>query len=107
MTQRNVNDDVVRHLYEATAGLVRGLTRSLVCIANDPHMQHVISLPVGNVMHSTALFPNAQWSDHVFYREFWSAYKVRELIAAKVAEGVRYVRQLTLIDIIERRFVCG
>ncbi len=140
MTHCSVNDDVVRHLYEAAAGLrtwadalarlhheINASGLQLVVVdksegrlvtseqpisamvpdvvdgtldhvreyhRHDPHMQHVVLLPIGSVMHSAAVFPRAQWSDHLFYREFWSAYKVRELLAAKVAEGVRYVTMI-------------
>ncbi|MDP9083088.1 MAG: helix-turn-helix transcriptional regulator, partial [Pseudomonadota bacterium] len=61
---------------------------------HDPHMVHAAALPIGVVMHTAESFPVEQWADHPFYREYWSAYGVRELIAAKVAEDERYVVML-------------
>jgi DNA-binding CsgD family transcriptional regulator len=61
---------------------------------HDPHMKYVATLPVGVVMHTATSFPAREWADHPFYREYWSAYGVRELFAVKVAEDERYVVML-------------
>lgn len=136
----SLDDEVVRNLYEGTAGLIswpealRGLHRKMNCSGlqlvavdkiagrlvaseqptlemlpanidgtldhvreyhrHDPHMKYVATLPVGVVMHTATSFPVQEWADHPFYREYWSAYGVRELIAAKVAEDERYVVML-------------
>ena len=63
----------------------------------DPHMSYVASLPIGQVMHSADAFPREQYGQHPFYREFWSAFHTRSLLAAKVAENERYVAMLGVV----------
>jgi DNA-binding CsgD family transcriptional regulator len=61
---------------------------------HDPHMVYAATLPIGVVMHTASSFPAEKWESHPFYREYWSAYGVRELIAAKVAEDDRHIVML-------------
>ncbi|MGH9805895.1 MAG: helix-turn-helix transcriptional regulator [Terriglobia bacterium] len=63
----------------------------------DPHMSYVATLPIGKVMHSAEIFPRERYDDHPFYREFWSAFNARSLLAAKVAEDERYIAMLGMV----------
>ena len=63
----------------------------------DPHMSYVATLPVGQMMHSADTFPREQYEDHPFYREFWSAFGARSLLAAKVAEDERYIAMFAMV----------
>ncbi len=139
MYQDDLNDRVVRDLYEAAAGLVPWsdalnglhgelqvrqmqlltidkLDGSLVrsdqpsCMDSlvfdaileyvreyhrcDPHVQYTGTLPVGVVINTADKFPLEQYQDHPFYRDYWAAFGVRELLAAKVAEDDHYVVML-------------
>jgi DNA-binding CsgD family transcriptional regulator len=136
---RQLNDTVVRELYEAAAGLVTwpkaldGLFTELkvrqmqlltVDKTNgtlvrsdqpahmdsivfdaileyvreyhrfDPHLAYTGSMPVGAVVNTATVFPIEEYKKHPFYRDYWAAYDVRELLAAKVAEDERYVVML-------------
>ena len=63
----------------------------------DPHMSYVATLPIGKVMHTADTFPRDEYDDHPFYREFWSAFNARSLLAAKVAEDERYIAMLGMV----------
>ena len=56
---------------------------------HDPHMALTATLPVGTVMNTAVSFPIEQYTTHPFYREYWSAYGVHTLLAAKLAEDER------------------
>jgi DNA-binding CsgD family transcriptional regulator len=60
----------------------------------DPHLSYTVSMPVGTVVNTAHVFPIEEYKAHPFYREYWSAFDVRELLAAKVAEDERYVVML-------------
>jgi len=60
----------------------------------DPHLSYTGSMPVGTVVNTAHVFPIEEYKAHPFYREYWSAFDVRELLAAKVAEDERYVVML-------------
>jgi DNA-binding CsgD family transcriptional regulator len=60
----------------------------------DPHLSYTGSMPVGAVVNTARVFPIEEYKKHPFYRDYWSAYGVRELLAAKVAEDERYVVML-------------
>ncbi len=60
----------------------------------DPHMAHVARLPVGEMMHSADVFGPEQRETLPFYRDYWSAYGVRSILAAKVAEDDRHVAMI-------------
>jgi DNA-binding CsgD family transcriptional regulator len=60
----------------------------------DPHLSYTASMPIGAVLNTASVFPAKEYKMHPFYREYWSAYAVRELLAAKVAEDERYVVML-------------
>ena len=60
----------------------------------DPHMAYVAKLPVGAVMHSADVIDPEQRATDPFYREYWSAYNVRSILAAKVAEDDRHLALL-------------
>jgi DNA-binding CsgD family transcriptional regulator len=136
---RELNDTVVRELYEASAGLVpwpkaldglfaelkvRQMQLLTVDKTNgtlvrsdqpahmdsivfdaileyvreyhrfDPHLAYTGSMPVGAVVNTANLFPIEEYKKHPFYRDYWAAFDVRELLAAKVAEDERYVVML-------------
>lgn len=69
---------------------------------HDPHMAHAAGLAVGEVMHSAESFPLDQWKTHKFYAEYWSAYGVHDLIAAKIAEDERHVVMLGMTRTLEQ-----
>lgn len=62
----------------------------------SPHVAHMAALPVGEVMNSQRAFPRAQYADHPFYRDFWSAYSVCASIGAKAAQDSEQVAVLGL-----------
>lgn len=143
-----LNDRVVRNLYEAAAGLIPwqdalgSLHREMSCAGvqlvvveksagtlvmseqsiadmlpnnidgvldhvreyhrHDPHMAHAAGLAVGEVMHSAESFPLDKWKAHKFYAEYWSAYGVHDLIAAKIAEDDRHVVMLGMTRTLEQ-----
>ena len=57
----------------------------------DPHVAYAATLPVGEVLHTAAVFDRAQYADHPYYREMWAAHNVREVLGAKVAETTGHV----------------
>jgi len=134
-----LNDTVVRELYEAAAGIVPwpnaldGLYRELqvrhvqlltvdktsgalvrseqpACMdsllfdaileyvreyhRHDPHLTYTGSLRIGAVVNTADAFPIDEYRRHPFYQEYWAAYGVREMLAAKIAEDDRYVVML-------------
>jgi hypothetical protein len=60
----------------------------------DPHLAYTGSMPVGAVVNTANVFPIEEYKKHPFYRDYWAAFDVRELLAAKVAEDERYVVML-------------
>jgi DNA-binding CsgD family transcriptional regulator len=60
----------------------------------DPHLSYTGSMPVGAVVNTADVFPIEEYKKHPFYRDYWAAFDVRELLAAKVAEDERYVVML-------------
>jgi DNA-binding CsgD family transcriptional regulator len=60
----------------------------------DPHLAYTGSMPVGAVVNTADVFPIEEYKTHPFYRDYWTAFGVRELLAAKVAEDERYVVML-------------
>jgi DNA-binding CsgD family transcriptional regulator len=61
---------------------------------HDPHVQFTGALPVGVVANTADNFPREEYDNHPFYREYWAAFGVRELLSAKIAEDDRYVVML-------------
>jgi len=61
---------------------------------HDPHLSYTGSMPVGAVVNTANVFPIEEYKQHPFYRDYWAAFGVRELLAAKVAEDERYVVML-------------
>jgi DNA-binding CsgD family transcriptional regulator len=144
----DLNDRVIRNLYEAAAGVISwqdalgSLHREMSCAGvqlvtveksvgalvmseqsigamspnnidgvldhvreyhrHDPHMVHAAGLAVGEVMHSAESFPLDKWKAHKFYTEYWSAYGVHDLIAAKIAEDDRHVVMLGMTRTVEQ-----
>jgi DNA-binding CsgD family transcriptional regulator len=60
----------------------------------DPHVTYTGNLPVGAVINTADVFPRQEFKAHPFYREYWAAFGVRELLAAKIAEDDRFVVML-------------
>jgi hypothetical protein len=60
----------------------------------DPHVTYTGALPVGAVVNTADVFPRQEYKNHPFYREYWAAFGVRELLAAKIAEDDRFVVML-------------
>lgn len=52
----------------------------------DPHAAYAAAQPIGQVFHTTPLFPRRRYANHRFYREFWASHNLRSLVGAKVAE---------------------
>lgn len=52
----------------------------------SPHIPHLLSLPVGELMHSAERFPPERYADHPFYRDYWARHGIRSVVAAKVAQ---------------------
>lgn len=53
---------------------------------SSPHIPHLLSLPVGELMHSAERFPPERYADHPFYRDYWARHGIRSIVAAKVAQ---------------------
>jgi DNA-binding CsgD family transcriptional regulator len=133
----NVDDDVIKGLYEAAAGLLpwseclshlhRALAPAYVVqlLVTDratgqlklaeaspeapvdvvleylrewhrlsPHVAHIATMPVGEVLNSARVFPAAQYAQHPFYRDFWSAYNVNGGLGGKAAQDAQQVAVL-------------
>lgn len=63
---------------------------------HDPHMAHAATLPVGSIMNTAESFPLSRYEDHPFYREYWTPYGGKALMAAKCAEDDRHLTMIGL-----------
>jgi DNA-binding CsgD family transcriptional regulator len=61
---------------------------------HDPHLVYIGSLAVGSVVNTADVFPIEEYRKHPFYQEYWEAFGVREMLAAKIAEDDRYTVML-------------
>jgi DNA-binding CsgD family transcriptional regulator len=63
----------------------------------DPHTAYMAKRPVGETLHTAAVFPLPSMNEHPFYRDFWLPYNVQSLLGAKIAEDDRHVAMIGLM----------